>query len=182
MKIYSIYRATNIVNKKVYIGFDSNWPNRKDTHKSSIYERNSLFYNAIRKYGFDNFCWEIIYQSIDGDHTLNVMESYFIKEYRSFIGFVDCNGYNMTLGGDGALGRIDTVVTTERRRNAKLGKKRSPLSEEQKIKISNSKKGKQWSERRIAAGYTFGPANNPMRDPGKVAKMLATRKLNKMKK
>jgi len=81
----------------VYIGFDSSWPKRKQDHKSSSkYEDNNKFYNAIRKYGWDNFVWEIVYQSTDYAHTLNVMEPYFIVEHNSLV-----DGYNTDAGGVG---------------------------------------------------------------------------------
>ena len=99
MIIYTIYKSVNRINGKVYIGFDSKWPKRKREHKSSSKKIKNKFYNAIRKYGWDSFTWEIIYQSKDGNHTLNVMENYFINEYDVFK-----NGYNSTLGGDGCLG------------------------------------------------------------------------------
>ena len=95
MTIYTIYKSTNISNRKVYIGFDSNWPKRKSEHKNSAARGEPYkFYNAIRKHGWENFVWEIIYQSLDHSHTLNIMESYFIKEYDSLK-----NGYNTRPGG-----------------------------------------------------------------------------------
>ena len=103
MHIYTIYRATNTINGKVYIGFDSAWPKRKSDHKtdSSIrYNKNNKFYNAIRKYGWNSFVWEPIYQSMDYEYTLNNMETFFIIEYDSI-----ANGYNTNLGGSsGRLG------------------------------------------------------------------------------
>jgi len=50
-KIYSIYKATNKINGKSYIGFDSKWPRRKHKHHFEYKERTSKFYNAIKKYG-----------------------------------------------------------------------------------------------------------------------------------
>jgi len=95
MTIYTIYRATNIITGKVYIGFDSNWPKRKGEHKSSAKRGEPYkFYNAIRKYGWNNFVWDIIYQSLEYDYTLNIMESYFIKEHDSLR-----RGYNTRPGG-----------------------------------------------------------------------------------
>lgn len=106
MKIASIYKATNTINGKVYIGVDSNWPKRKNGHKcESRKNKGHLFSQSVSKYGWENFQWEIIYQSLDYEYIRDVMENYFICEYRSFIGFDDCNGYNMTLGGEGLLGR-----------------------------------------------------------------------------
>jgi group I intron endonuclease len=99
MNIYTIYKATNNINGKVYIGFDSNWPNRKTSHKRNYKKRNIKFYSSIKKYGWDNFEWEVIYMSKDGEHCLKIMEPFFIESYNSYH-----NGYNMTLGGEGTLG------------------------------------------------------------------------------
>ena len=95
--IYSIYKATNIITGKSYVGFDSNWPNRQKSHKRESQKLNNttMFCNAIRKYGWDNFTWEVLYQSYDENYTLNVMEPYFIKENNSLN-----DGYNMTIGGN----------------------------------------------------------------------------------
>lgn len=103
MQIYSIYKVTNKTNGKCYIGFDSNWPNRQYQHKSKAKKgkSNYLLYLAINKYGWDNFEWTIIYQSTELEHTLKIMEPYFIMEYNSFQ-----NGYNMTKGGDGTPGHL----------------------------------------------------------------------------
>jgi hypothetical protein len=92
MNIYTIYAATNKINGKNYIGFDSKWPKRKYEHhyNSTVGSSNQVFYNAIRKYGWDNFEWNIIYQSHDAEHTLTVMENHFINEYRSYIHFENC--------------------------------------------------------------------------------------------
>ena len=109
MKIFTIYKATNVKNGKVYIGFDSCWPKRISNHKCSNQKEDTKFYRAIRKHGFDSFVWESIYQSWDGEHTLKVMEPFFILEYDSFN-----NGYNSTLGGDGVLG----LVWTKEQRDA----------------------------------------------------------------
>lgn len=104
MHIYTIYKATNITNNKCYIGFDSNWPKRKTDHKSESHKNDKIFHKAIRKYGWENFSWEILYQSFDYDYTKNTMETHFIIEYKSFVGFIDCNGYNATMGGEGTRG------------------------------------------------------------------------------
>jgi group I intron endonuclease len=105
MIIYSIYKVVNQINGKVYIGFTSKKSpkTRWTSHLSQINNPkycNNLLYKAIRKYGKDFFNFEVIYQSIDCNHTLNVMEPYFIKEYDSFGKF----GYNLTKGGEGTFG------------------------------------------------------------------------------
>jgi group I intron endonuclease len=136
--IYSIYKATNTINGKIYIGFDSDWPNRQKEHKYSIKNRNQKFYNALRKYGWDNFIWEVIYQSKDSTHCLNIMEPYFIKEYNSFN-----EGYNLTLGGEGSLGRETKDITKIKISQALKNK---PKSKEHLFKMSETRKGKKPSE------------------------------------
>ena len=137
MIIYSIYKATNKINGKVYIGFDSNWPNRQTDHKHNYKTKRFKFYNAIKKYGWDNFEWEIIYQSKDGEYCLNHMESYFIEQYDSFK-----NGYNSTIGGEGTLGwaKFISEETRKRMSDSHLGK---VMDKEIRTKISNTLKGKQ---------------------------------------
>jgi hypothetical protein len=80
------------------------------------------FHKAIQKHGRDNFEWTILYQSFDGEHTKNVMENHFITEYRTFNGFGDCNGYNLSLGGDGNLGRKHKTESIDKMRRSKTGK------------------------------------------------------------
>lgn len=110
--IYTIYRATNTINNKVYIGFTKHSiVSRKRSHISNARKKSTLpFYTAIRKYGAKAFIWDIIYQSKDQDHTLNVMEPYFIKEYNSYIDFENSNGYNATIGGCDNYGHSEQAL------------------------------------------------------------------------
>lgn len=95
-----IYKCTNTVNGKHYIGYTKDFYQRKQKHKRNMLSGESnTFYAAMRKYGWDKFTWSVIYQSKDDDHCLNVMEPHFIREYNSFY-----SGYNMTEGGGGTLG------------------------------------------------------------------------------
>lgn len=154
MIIYTIYKSVNTKTGKVYVGFDSKWPNRVKVHKSSSKNQDSKFYRSIRKYGWDNFEWSVLYQSKDKQHTLKEMESYFINEYDSFH-----NGYNSTLGGDGIFGLIHTEESkikisqgnkiskpqtpehSKKIGDALRGKKKQPHTEDTKRKISQSNKG-----------------------------------------
>ena len=95
MKFY-IYKITNNINNKCYIGFTNNFKSRMSTHKSNSLsgKDNYKLYNSIRKYGWNNFTKEILFESEDKYYTLLTMEQKFIEMFDS----ID-NGYNMTEGG-----------------------------------------------------------------------------------
>lgn len=96
-----IYKFTNNITKKCYIGQSINLDARYNTHKNqhknlNHHNANSDFYKALREYGFDNFTYEILEQ--DENFTrkqLNELEIYYIDLYDSFL-----NGYNMNKGGN----------------------------------------------------------------------------------
>lgn len=93
--MYHIYKCTNMLNDKVYIGYTENFERRIYQHRYDAFarQRNTKFYNAIRKYGFESFTWEIIYSSWDKKHCWDA-EKIFVDEYDSVAG-----GYNIVDGG-----------------------------------------------------------------------------------
>ena len=65
MRTYYIYKYTNLIddNNKIYVGQCFNINSRKRAHKSAALKGSEacpLFYRAIRKYGYENFSFEII--------------------------------------------------------------------------------------------------------------------------
>lgn len=101
MQIYTIYLVTNTISGTKYVGFTGKTlSERIETHKQSYRAGvKSKLYNSVKKYGWEKFTFDTIYQSKDGQHCLNVMEPVFIKEYNTFN-----DGYNLTLGGEGTVG------------------------------------------------------------------------------
>jgi len=173
--IYCIYKATCISTNKSYIGFTSDFLQRKRSHKNNAFKQSnrvSIFYNAIRKYGWENFTWEILYKSNDKDFCLSIMETYLINKYNT----LSPNGYNLKLGGDGGeltedsrkkisdrmkgkklsedhienlrLSHLGKKLSEETKRKIGIalkrqkGIKRKPLTEECKLNLSKALKGK----------------------------------------
>jgi group I intron endonuclease len=98
IKFGLIYKATNKINGKVYIGQTCSLLNKriydhKKRSKNSNISNNNKFYNAIKKYGFENFEWEILQKNIPQE-KLDEWEIKYIREYNSFL-----DGYNSTEGG-----------------------------------------------------------------------------------
>src|SRR5208283_2630822 len=111
-----IYKITNILNDKAYVGqsqqsLNERWSNHKYDTKQNKY--NCHFHNAIRKYGND--CWKLeIIEEVDDIFNLNEAEMKWIEYYDTFN-----NGYNCTNGGDG--GYIRSEETKEKIRQTSLG-------------------------------------------------------------
>jgi group I intron endonuclease len=91
-----IYKITNQVNNKIYIGATTRHPSiRFEEHcADAVRFPDRPFYIAINKYGIDNFELEIIEEC--ESNKLEEREEYWIEYYGSFK-----NGYNATLGGGG---------------------------------------------------------------------------------
>ena len=143
-----IYKITNLVNGKVYIGQSQNIKERWKDHRTDYKRGEVILYRAMRKYGIDNFSFEVIEEcSVD---ELNEKEIYYIAEYNSYIYAENSNGYNMTIGGDGMRGfhhkevskeKISSILTNlykDKEKHPMFGRK---LTQETKDKISKSRIG-----------------------------------------
>lgn len=93
-----IYQITNLINQKKYIGktekinpIDRWKEHLKDAKRD--YRKDRALYKAINKYGAENFSFKILEET----DSPNEREQYYIKYYDTYR-----NGYNETLGGDGA--------------------------------------------------------------------------------
>ena len=95
MKTGYIYKITNNINQKVYIGQTrqkpkNRWLSHKSCHKSKPYP----LYNAMRKYGIENFSFDVIEENIQLE-LLTERENHWIKEFNSI---PPGHGYNITKG------------------------------------------------------------------------------------
>lgn len=102
-----IYKITNKINNKIYIGKTTILPeirwkqhiSASNGNKNRI-DYNYLLHKAIRKYGKDNFILEIL-EEVEDESLLSKKEIYYINYYNSCILKENSNGYNMTFGGEG---------------------------------------------------------------------------------
>ena len=152
-----IYKFTNTVNNKAYIGYSTNTiTERWDQHTKLAAKNldNRKFYNAIRKYGLDAWHKEVI-ATVDTVEQAKQLEIQLIAEHDTYN-----TGYNSTHGGDGFHGKH----SEESKRKASKALKGIPKdydrmlgkshSEESKRKIAEAHKGMKkpwvkWSKEQI---------------------------------
>lgn len=101
MRTYYIYKFTNSVNNKIYVGQCSNPKQRPISHKSAAKVNSDacpLFYNALRHHGYENFKFEIIETIYTDQKGIDDREIFWIAELNAR----DVNiGYNLSKGGGG---------------------------------------------------------------------------------
>ena len=125
-----IYKTTNLINGKIYIGQKKRFEFTEDYKGSG-----KILWNAINKYGWDNFKVELLVEC-NSQEELNNEEKRLILKFDSTNRSV---GYNISLGGQ------NPVLVGEN--NPLYGRHRS---KETKEKISKSKTGVKRSSEQVA--------------------------------
>lgn len=137
MKSNEVYKITNKVTGKIYIGITNQGSGTRYRHH--WYEARigdpCPIHKSMAKYGEENFTLEII-DFADTYEELKEKEKFYIKKFNSTDRSI---GYNLTEGGDGTFGRLHSEETKEKIRQKALGRK---ISDETKKKMSISRKGK----------------------------------------
>lgn len=104
-----IYKIVNQINGTSYVGQTITSINERfSQHKSSCKRYKTYLYNAMNKYGIENFTIEKI-DSANSQKELDDKEIYWIKKLNTKIP----NGYNILDGGNGARGLHHTQETKE---------------------------------------------------------------------
>jgi len=148
-----IYKATNKINGKSYIGQTvKSLEKRKNKHindaKNNRY--NMYFHKAIRKYGKEDFIWEIVAEC-NSLEELNMTEIKMIEKYNTLK-----KGYNLNVGGEGQFGFKHSKETKKKMSEANKGEKHpmygkygknnpnfgKTRSEKSKKKMSEAQRGK----------------------------------------
>lgn len=144
-----IYKVKNKINGKIYIGQTIRDLNKRISghiRESKLEGGNKPFVNAIKKYGIENFEWEIIDEATSLDE-LDEKEVYWINEHNS----LTPNGYNV-LGG----GQKNRIVSEDLSKRISDGLKKSDkwqktlnsteYQEKVKTKFIGHNKGKKFSQ------------------------------------
>jgi len=118
-------------------------------------------HTAIRKHGFENFKIEVLHDSIDPDELCE-LEIAAIRDLNTF----GKGGYNLTLGGEGALG---TKLTEERKVDLVQSRARRKLDKtDEELALERA--------RRVASGIRSYTRNQPGYDHAeKIAEARANR-------
>ena len=151
---YTVYEHITPSGKR-YIGITSKANPNLRWQNGSHYKKGTAFRCAIDKYSWNNIQHNILFDDLT-EKEAKWLENYLICYYRTFVGFNDCKGYNMTLGGEGTVGSEpwnkgkhfspETCKKISESHKGKTpwnkGKKCGPLSEQHKQKMSESRKGR----------------------------------------
>lgn len=147
------------VSGKGYVGQTPYLKERvKDHFKEKRY--NSYFHNSLRKHFKENGsfkileCWKRNGRSLEEFRKLlNACEMFWISELKTFDPKQE-NGWNLTKGGDGVLGRIRSKESIEKisgKKHPRFGKPWPALSEhnKQRVGAKNPNWGKHWPEKTL---------------------------------
>lgn len=163
----SIYKITNTINGKSYIGQTTRKQvaDRIDKHLNGHPGGSLPLKQDVEKYGRDAFAVEVLHGDIIPE-LLNNLEIKSIQEYNT----VSPNGYNLTQGGNKPPSRKDKTVSVETRK--KMSKAHKSPSAETRRKMSEAKQGN-----RYHSGKTHSPETKRKMSASQ-KKAWKTRKLN----
>lgn len=121
--IFTIYMFINKINNKKYIGSTVVKPNiRYNQHiynatHENVHQYHYPLYEAMRKYGIDNFDFSIIEQLVCTETELRQKEKEYIIKYNT----LSPNGYNQTLETEHPINAIESYkkMSQTKRDNAK---------------------------------------------------------------
>jgi group I intron endonuclease len=156
-KTFCVYAHTNKVNGKKYVGVTSQDPEKRWNDGKGYTDRQPHMYNAIQKWGWENFEHEILFSNLSVEEASRIEQS-LIDEWqlqnREY-------GYNAQSGGLTSATLSDEIkekisialtgrqLTEEHRENISKAKKDKPLSDKQLEVIEQIKyfnKGKKFTE------------------------------------
>lgn len=141
---WTVYKHTNKINGKVYIGITCQPVERRWRTDGSGYKKCVLFYRAIQKYGWDAFAHEILCMGLCKEEA-EEMEKTLILEYKA-----NEQGYGYNIANGGSVKSVSEQTKEKISQSVKKSyvKENHPnygkrYSAEFKKKLSDAHKGKQ---------------------------------------
>ena len=138
---WTLYCHKNKENGRRYYGITSQSPERR-WMKGLGYSEHLPIGRAIRKYGWENFEHNIVFENLS-ERAAKTLEKLYIAMYETQH---DEHGYNMTCGGDGVVGYHHSDISRRKMSAAKRGSNHPNwgrhLSDETCKKISEAHTGK----------------------------------------
>lgn len=132
--MFCVYVFQHKQNHKIYVGKTNNFIRRVAQHKSRSLD--TYFSRSIEKYGLDAFDYFIL-EEFENEENCFEAEEFWIAFFRSNVkGY----GYNLTEGGEGTSGHTWTL-TAENKKNMSEAHRGHSLSEQHKQAISESLQG-----------------------------------------
>lgn len=116
--VAGIYLITNKKTGQKYVGGSIDIENRMYFHEHSP-NNGSYIDDAIQKYGFDSFDWQVIEKLPADWKIIGKREKYWIKFYNTF---KNKKHYNLDEGGVGRSGYTHTQQTKDKMSKSKKGK------------------------------------------------------------
>lgn len=148
-----VYKITNLINNKIYIGFDTStmserWEYHVKHHKYKYNKK--VLYLAMRKHGIENFTYEVI-ETATNITDLKAKE---IENINRFNSINPAIGYNRTKGGDGGDTFTHRSLTEQQITTKKMSesqKKRwNSLTKKERLAITNPMNLGKWSNTTLA--------------------------------
>lgn len=130
---FGVYMHKNKINNKVYIGITCQKPISTRWKNGNGYKKSPLFYNAIQRYGWNNFEHIILFENLTKEEA-EQREQSLIKKYKS-----DKRKYGYNIQKGGGITNL-SELTKYKLKMCNIGKHHS---EETKKKMSLSHIGKQ---------------------------------------
>lgn len=176
-RIGVIYKWTNKINGKAYIGQTVNEKTRKQDHIKGKY--NSVIHKAIKKYGLENFDYEVL-EKIE-ESKLSEREIYWIKYFDTYN-----NGYNLTEGGEGTRGFSHSFTEEQKKKMSESRKGQIPwnkgkhgiYSEETRKKISEASKKHKYTDE-VKEKISKKLKGRPSPNKGKITSEETKQKISK---
>jgi group I intron endonuclease len=131
---YTIYKITNLLNGKFYIG-----KHQTSNPLDGYFGSGRALKSAIKLHGKENFTKEILFE-FDSEEEMNAKE----RDLITLELVNDPASYNMAVGGEGGphfKGRQHSSETKERISQSLTGKQAASVSEETRAKLSEKSKG-----------------------------------------